>query len=110
MWRKEYVLFIISKFDYTFCYDYCWIYFNTPTSRKSKEHWEYAQSIAPNIFINYGKILVIVEIFLSIILPLFNVSINNTVLVGIILGFIFLSFSFYKTENKIKKRFMNSKS
>ena len=84
--------------------------YNTPTSRKSKEHWEYAQSIAPNIFINYGKTLVIVEIFSSIILPLFDVSINNTVLVGIILGFIFLSFSFYKTENKIKKRFMNSNS
>lgn len=25
--------------------------YNTPTSRKSQEHWDYAQSIAPNIFI-----------------------------------------------------------
>ena len=25
--------------------------YNTPSSRKSQEHWEYAQSIAPNIFI-----------------------------------------------------------
>ena len=40
--------------------------YNTSTSRKSKAHWEYAQSIAPDIFINHGKILVIVEIFLSI--------------------------------------------
>ena len=39
-----------------------------------------------------------------------NVSINNTVLVGIILGFIILFCSFYKTENKIKRRFMNNKS
>ena len=84
--------------------------YNTPTSRKSKAHWEYAQSIAPDIFINHGKILVIVEIFLSIFLTLFNVSINNTVLVGIILGFIILFCSFYKTENKIKRRFMNNKS
>ena len=28
--------------------------YNTPTSRKSKAHWEYAQSIAPDIFINHG--------------------------------------------------------
>lgn len=84
--------------------------YNTPTSRKSKAHWEYAQSIAPDIFINHGKILVIVEIFFSIFLTLFNVSINNTVLVGIILGFIILFCSFYKTENKIKRRFMNNKS
>ena len=24
--------------------------YNTPSSRKSQEHWDYAQSIAPNIF------------------------------------------------------------
>ena len=36
--------------------------YNTPTSRKSQEHWDYAQSIAPNIFIGTGKTLGLVEI------------------------------------------------
>ena len=29
--------------------------YNTPTSRKSQEHWNYAQSIAPNNFISLGR-------------------------------------------------------
>lgn len=29
--------------------------YNTPTSRKSQAHWDYAQSIAPGIFISLGK-------------------------------------------------------
>ena len=29
--------------------------YNTPTSRKSQEHWDYAQSIAPNIFYWYWQ-------------------------------------------------------
>ena len=40
--------------------------YNTPTSRKSQEHWDYAQSIAPNIFIGIGKTLGLVEIVLCI--------------------------------------------
>ena len=31
--------------------------YNTPTSRKTRERWDYAQSIAPDIFISLGKIL-----------------------------------------------------
>ncbi|MDO4557206.1 MAG: SdpI family protein [Lachnospiraceae bacterium] len=31
--------------------------YNTPTSRKSQEHWNYAQSIAPDIFISLGYTL-----------------------------------------------------
>ena len=30
--------------------------YNTPSSRKSQEHWDYAQSIAPNIFIGIGTL------------------------------------------------------
>ena len=29
--------------------------YNTPTSRKSQEHWDYAQKIAPDIYISLGK-------------------------------------------------------
>lgn len=82
--------------------------YNTPTSQKSKEHWKYAQEIAPNIFINYGKALLIIEIILSIVLFVFNVYIENVLLVGIVLGVIFLIFCFYKTENKINSKFTNN--
>lgn len=78
--------------------------YNTPASRKSKEHWEYEQSIAPNIFIKQGKILVIIEIILNVVLYVFEFSIKYTLFVGIIIGFIFLFFSFYKTENKINSK------
>ena len=40
--------------------------YNTPTSRKTREHWEYAQSIAPDIFISFGKALGLIEIILSV--------------------------------------------
>lgn len=82
--------------------------YNTPTSRKSKEHWDYAQSIAPNIFINQGKILSIIEIVLNVVLFVFEFPIKYTLFVGIIIGFIFLFFSFYKTENKINSRFISN--
>ena len=35
--------------------------YNTPTSRKSQEHWDYAQRIAPGNFISFGKALGIIE-------------------------------------------------
>ena len=59
--------------------------YNTPTSRKSQEHWDYAQSIAPNIFIGIGK----------------------TLGAGVVVGIIFLIFGFYKTETGITSKFAN---
>ena len=44
--------------------------YNTPTSRKTREHWEYAQSIAPDIFISFGKALGLIEILLSVVMYL----------------------------------------
>lgn len=49
--------------------------YNTPASRSSQEHWDYAQEIAPDIFR------------------------------GIAIGVIFLLLGFYRTETKIKNRF-----
>lgn len=83
--------------------------YNTPTSRKSKEHWDYAQSIAPDIFISLGKISGITEIILSTFLFLINLPLNYAIFTGTVIGFIFLFFGFYKTETKIKYKFMNSK-
>ncbi len=48
--------------------------YNTPASRRSQGHWDYAQEIAPDIFR------------------------------GIAIGVIFLLLGFYRTETKIKNR------
>lgn len=82
--------------------------YNTPTSKKSQEHWDYAQSIAPDIFIRRGKILGIAEVILNILLFILKVSVSSSITIGIVMGFIFLFWSFYETESKIKDKFANN--
>ncbi len=76
--------------------------YNTPTSRKSQEHWDYAQSIAPNIFIGIGKTLGLVEIVLCISLLLLNISTQTTVFAGVVVGIIFLIFDFIKQKLELQ--------
>ena len=83
--------------------------YNTPTSRKSQEHWDYAQSIAPNIFIGTGKILGLIEIILCIALFLLNIPAQSVVFVGVVVGIIFLILGFYKTETGITSKFASKK-
>lgn len=75
--------------------------YNTPTARKSQEHWNYAQSIAPNNFISLGKVLGVVEIILSIGMFLLQISVNIALTVGICTGIVFLFCGFYKTEGSV---------
>ena len=82
--------------------------YNTPTSRKSQAHWDYAQHIAPNIYISFGKILGIIETVLSVIMFLFHTSTQVALTVGACIGFGFLFLGFYKTDAEIKKKFMES--
>lgn len=77
--------------------------YNTPTSRKTREHWEYAQSIAPDIFISFGKALGLIEILLSVIMYLFHVSIHVALCVGGFVGLGFLFLGFYKTDLEIER-------
>lgn len=79
--------------------------YSTPTSRKSQEHWNYAQSIAPNNFISLGKILEVVEIIVSIGMFFLQISVNISLMVGICIGIVFLFYGFYKTEKGIKDKF-----
>lgn len=79
--------------------------YNTPTSRKSQAHWDYAQSIAPDNFIRLGKILGIVEIILNILLFILKIPAHSSVIAGTVIGFIFLFWAFIKTEYKIKDKF-----
>lgn len=82
--------------------------YNTPTSRKSQAHWDFAQSIAPDIFIYLGKILGVIEIILSAMMFLFHTSIQVALIIGGCVGFGFLLFAFYQTDSEIEKKFMES--
>ncbi|GFI42686.1 hypothetical protein IMSAGC018_00349 [Lachnospiraceae bacterium] len=84
--------------------------YNTPTSRKSQAHWDYAQSIAPNIFIALGKILGVIEIMISILMFLFHISSQAAVSVGECVGIGFLLYGFYKTDSEIEKKFRESEN
>jgi len=77
--------------------------YNTPTSRKSQTHWDYAQEIAPDIFISTGVRLGIIEIVLSVLFFTLRFSPIVGIIIGNVLGFAFLVWSFIKTDSKIKK-------
>lgn len=79
--------------------------YNTPTSRKSQEHWDYAQRIAPDIFLSLGKILGIAVLILSVGIVLLQRSVYTALCAGIGIGVAFLVYGFYKTETEIKKKF-----
>lgn len=79
--------------------------YNTPTSRKTRERWEYAQSIAPDIFISLGKILGAIEIALSALMFLLHVPVHAALSAGGFIGLGFLFLGFYKTDSEIEKKF-----
>lgn len=82
--------------------------YNTPTSRKSHAHWDYAQSIAPGIFMRNGKILLGIEIILSLALFVLDIGVNAALVVGNVIGFGFLLYTFWKTEKAVKEKFDNN--
>ncbi len=81
--------------------------YNTPISRKSQEHWDYAQTIAPDICITFGKYLFVAEIIISVLLLLLRVSIGISLAIGETIGFISLFLLFYYTDSKIEEKFRN---
>lgn len=81
--------------------------YNTPTSRKSKAHWDYAQKIAPGIYISFGKHLFIVEAIGSITLWMLQVPVEISIIIGGGIGFVSLFVSFYYTDSKIQKKFID---
>ena len=74
--------------------------YNTPSSRKSQEHWDYAQSIAPNIFIGIGKTLGFGRNRFVYILIFLNISAQSTVFAGVAVGIIFLFLGFTKLKQE----------
>lgn len=78
--------------------------YNTPTSRKSQAHWDYAQRIAPDIFISLGKYLFLLEAIADIILFLLHISIDWSVTIGTGIGMAFLFYGIYYTDTKITEK------
>lgn len=76
--------------------------YNTPTSRKSKKHWDYAQKIAPDIFQHFGKVFLIVEVLLCVTLVVLDIDVNVAVIIGTVIGLCGLFLGFWKTEKSIK--------
>lgn len=79
--------------------------YSTPTSRKSQEHWDYAQSIAPDNFISLGKTLGVIEIILNVVMFFWCKTVYTTLIVGMCVGGGFLFLWFYKTDSEIEKNF-----
>ncbi|MCI9676432.1 MAG: hypothetical protein HFH06_11850 [Lachnospiraceae bacterium] len=79
--------------------------YNTPTSRKSQAHWDYAQQIAPDIYISLGKYLIVVEVIISVILLLLRISVEYSIVIGACIGGAFLLYGFYHTDKKICEKF-----
>lgn len=79
--------------------------YNTPTARKSQAHWDYAQSIAPQIYISLGSYLFLVEIAASIVMLVLKVPVGSSIAVGTLIGLAFMIYGFYYTDKKIKKNF-----
>lgn len=78
--------------------------YNTPTSRKSQQHWDYAQNIAPDIYLSLGRILLIAEVIMSLLMLLFRVPVVYSVVIGMCIGFVFILFGFYYTDSKIEEK------
>ena len=79
--------------------------YNTPASRKSQEHWNYAQRIAPDIFIRNGIILAVVEILLALVIWLFKIIPSLNFFPGIIFGVVYICYLLIHTDRKITKHF-----
>lgn len=84
--------------------------YNTPVSRKSQAHWDYAQQIAPDIYIVLGRCLFAVETVLSVILWLFRIPVEKSILIGSGIGIAFLVYGFYHTDRKIREKFPEAES
>ena len=81
--------------------------YNTSASRRSQAHWDYAQRIAPGIFIVIGKWLLLLEIVISIAVSIFRMTAIVAVIVGNVVGFVVLFGGFRYIDWKIETFFIH---
>lgn len=77
--------------------------YNTPTARKSQAHWDYAQKIAPDIYISFGKWMLPVKASLCLLALVLSVSASQALVIGSGIDIAVLVYSFIYTDAKIKK-------
>lgn len=77
--------------------------YNTPSSRLSQAHWNYAQTKAPGYFLSIGKWGLLVEVLWSLISLLPMVDLYVSLWIGGALGLAALVLAFCKTEKDIKE-------
>lgn len=73
--------------------------FSTAISRGSKEHWDYAQSICPKIFMIYGKILLLFECIVTYITLKYNIF--PVYLIGTVVGILFILIAFIRIDKEV---------
>lgn len=79
--------------------------YSTRSARRSQAHWNYAQSIAPEIFLRTGKQALLREVLLSILCLLLRIRPAISLAIGTAVGFFFLYQAFQLTEKAIHEKF-----
>ena len=79
--------------------------YNTPRSRKSKEHWDYSNQIAPEWFLYYGKWAAIQALVLSMIGFAAPRSVDTAITISLVFGFAYMFRAFHAVEKKLKEQF-----
>ncbi|MBQ7933331.1 MAG: hypothetical protein IJ327_00885 [Lachnospiraceae bacterium] len=77
--------------------------YNTPSSRLSQTHWNYAQTKAPEYFLSMGKCCLLAEVLWSLISLLPIVDLYISLWIGGALGLAALVVAFCKTEKDIRQ-------
>lgn len=83
--------------------------YNTPLSRKSRDHWDYAQTVAPERFFKWAKwsflTPVLMTVLGAVLAPVSPNAIQHAVIFGVGSGFYCMIVAFQETEKALKERF-----
>lgn len=82
----------------------------TPAAQKSQARWDYAQHIAPEVYLFLGKSLLVAELLLTAALWLFRVPEDTGVAIGAGIGLCVTFGSFFLVDGKIEKEFADKAS
>lgn len=77
--------------------------YNTSVSRKSQAHWDYAQEIAPDIYVSFGKRMLPAKAVISLLALVLPVSVAQILVIGTCMDIFVLVYSFIYTDDKIRK-------
>lgn len=79
--------------------------YSTPASRRSQECWDYAQRVAPDVFLKWGRQLLIAVVCMDILFLFLPISIGVEVGIGMGFGFICMLSGFVEVEKNLREAF-----